>query len=277
MNTAPASPLELSNPRSRRWPRWLGLGLLLGLLALAVLGPGLAGHDPRVQDLQQVRAAPSAQHWLGTDHLGRDQLARLAAALRLSLGLALATVASAAAVGTALGLWAAWRGGWVDRLTVALANGVVALPGLLLVLLVAAAWPGSFTALYAGLAVALWVEYFRVVRALAVGLLASPQVEASRLLGFGWAYVLRRHLAPPLWPLLATLACFGSANAVLAMAALGFVGVGLQPPTAELGVMLVELLPTYQEAPWLLAAPASALCALLLGLVLLAGDRGTAP
>lgn len=246
--------------------------LLALLAALAMLGP-LAGQDPRVQDLERVREWPSAAHWLGTDHLGRDQFTRLAAALRLSLGLAMAAVAAAAVAGSALGLLAAWRGGWTERLLALFADAVMALPGLLLVLLMAAVAPGAFAPLYAGLALALWVEYFRVVRAASRSLLAGEPVQAARLLGFGPGYVVRRHLWPELAPLLATLAAFGTAGTVLALAALGFVGVGLQPPATELGLMLIELLPYWREAPWLLAPPVAALLALTTALMLLADRR----
>lgn len=267
-------PLPLALPhRPPALRRRTGLALI-GLLALlALFGPVLAGHDYRNQDLMQVLAAPDAAHLLGTDHLGRDMLARLAAAMRLSLGLALVSVLSAALPGTALGLLAAWRGGWSERVLVSLADAVLALPGLLLVLLFAAFAPGEFWPLYVGLSLALWVEYFRVVRAMSASLLAGPQVEASRLLGFGPLYIVRRHLLPELLPVIGTLMSFGAAAAVLALAALGFVGVGLRPPTPELGVMMTELLPYYAEAPWLIAAPIGVLFIFLLALVLLAGDK----
>lgn len=253
----------------------VALGLLALLALLAVLGP-LAGGDPRVQDLGRVREAPSPDHWLGTDALGRDQFTRLVVALRLSLGLALGSVLVAATAGTALGLLAAWRGGWVERVTQALADAVLALPGLLLVLLVAAIVPGAFWPLYAGIALALWVEFYRVVRAMAAQVLAGEPVQAARLLGLGPVHLLRRHLAPALAPVLGTLAALGAASAVLAMAALGFVGVGLQPPAAELGVMLIELLPLWREAPWLLLPPVVVLLVLTASLMLLA-DRTPRP
>ena len=254
----------------------LGLGMIVALALLAALGPLLSPHDPRVQDLRHVLAAPDARHWLGTDHLGRDQFTRLAHALRLSLGLAAACTALAALLGGALGLLAAWRGGSVERALVALADAVMALPGLLLVLLVAAWAPGELAPLYGGLVLVLWVDHFRMVRATAAPVLHGAPVEAARLLGLGPVHVLRRHLWPELAPLLGTLVAFGAATAVLSMAALGFVGVGLRPPTAELGLMLIELLPAYQEAPWLLAAPVAALMAFVAALVLLAPERGPA-
>lgn len=264
--------LATARPR-RRLARSAGALLLLAIAAFALLGPLLIGIDPARQTLARFLEAPSLAHPLGLDHLGRSMLARLADASRLSLSMALLSVLSAALPGTALGLLAAWRGGWIERALTALADAILALPGLLLVLLLAAFAPGQFWPLYVGIALALWVEYFRVVRAAATILLASPQVEASRLLGFGAGYIVRRHLLPELLPRILTLMRFGYAGAVLAMAALGFIGVGLQPPTAELGVMMIELLPYYSEAPWLIGAPILILFATLLGMILLGSGK----
>lgn len=270
-----ALPVRSAAEASRRSGRWLGIAALLLLIVMAALAPALSGFDAISQDLSRVREAPSAAHWLGTDHLGRDQLARLGIALRISLGGAVISVATAATLGCCLGLWAAWRGGWAERLGVLLADAAMALPGLLLVLLLAALAPGAYSLLYLGLALTLWVEYFRVVRAMSRTVLASPAVEAARLLGFGPLYIVRRYLKPELLPVVGTLMCFGVSAAVLAVAALGFVGVGLQPPQAELGVMLIELMPYYEEAPWLVGTPVACLVMLLTALVLLAGDVGS--
>lgn len=103
-------------------------------------------------------------------------------------------------------------------------------------------------------------------------MLAGDAVQASRLLGFGPGYVLRRHLLPALAPVLGTLLAFSAAQAVLALAALGFIGVGLQPPTPELGLMMIEFLPHYEEAPWLIAAPVALLMLLVLGMMLLVSE-----
>lgn len=246
-----------------------GIALLAVIGAFALFGPGLIGIDPASQQLDRYLEAPSLAQPLGFDQLGRSMLARLAHGTRLSLSLAFISVLSAAVPGTLVGLLAAWRGGWLERTLAALADAVLALPGLLLVLLLAAFTPGGFWPLYVGISLALWVEYFRVVRAASRILLASPHVEASRLLGFGPLYIARRHLLPELLPRLFTLMRFGFAGAVLAMSALGFVGVGLQPPTPELGVMMIELLPYYGEAPWLVGAPVLVLFLTLLGLLLL--------
>lgn len=267
-------PLEPGVPQHAA--RRFAIALLLAIAAFAVLTPWLGSGDPARQQLERFLEAPSLAHPLGLDHLGRDMLVRLAHGARLSLSLALVSVISAAVPGTILGMLAAWYGGWFERLLSAFADAVLALPGLLLVLLLAAFAPGGFWPLYVGISLALWVEYFRVARAAGRILLASPQVEASRMLGFGAGYIVRRQLLPELLPRLFTLMRFGFAGAVLAMSALGFVGVGLQPPTPELGVMMIELLPYYSEAPWLIGAPVLLLFLTLLGLLLLSSDRGQA-
>ena len=235
-------------------PAWL----LLGMAALAVLSLWWA-QDPHVQNLSDTLRKPGSLHWLGTDHLGRDQFARLGEALRVSLGLALASSLLAVLLGAGLGLLAAWRGGWAERACSLSADAVAAIPALLWVLLIAALAPGQKWALYSGLVLTAWVEFYRTVRPVARGALLGEQVQASRLLGFKAGYVLRWHVWPPLASSLLKLWSYAVASAVLAVAALGFVGIGLRPPTAELGLMMTEALPYFEEAPWLLAAPVVAL------------------
>ena len=254
--------------------RWLGLTLVGVVIAFAILGPLLVTADPARQALTRTLLPPSSEYWLGTDHLGRSVLARLAHAARLSMMLAALSILAAAGLGITTGLVAAWAGGWTERVLASIADSVLALPGLLLVLLLAAMAPGQPHALFLGLSLAAWVEWFRLTRASAAALLASPRVEAARLLGFGWGHTLRRHVLPELAPLLGTLAALGIGNAVLAVGALGFVGIGLRPPTAEWGLMMTEMLPYHAEAPVALLAPAACLFLLVLGTQLLAGRSG---
>lgn len=279
--TAPVEPLALPAPlrapARRPARRHLGLLLIGAVLLFALLGPWLIGIDPARQVLADSLQPPGAQHWLGTDVLGRSVLARLAHAAQLSLGLALLAALTAAVPGVLLGVAASWHGGGVERALVMLADAVMSVPGLLLVVLFAALAPGQHWALYLGLSLSLWVEYFRLSRAVARPVLAGDAVQASRLLGFGGVYLLRRHLLPALAPVLATLLAFSTAQSVLSLAALGVVGVGLQPPTPELGLMMIEFLPHYEEAPWLIAAPVVLLMVLVLGMMLLAGEREVQP
>jgi peptide/nickel transport system permease protein len=252
--------------------QWAGLAMI-ALIGLFGLVAPLIGGSPLVQDLDHVMTRPCAASPLGTDHLGRSMLARLGHAARLSLLLAALSVLTAAIPGAILGVAAAWRARWTDTMLSTIADCVLALPGLLFIVLLTAFAPGKFWPFYVGLSVALWVEYFRVVRAASQTLLRSSQVEASRMLGFGPIYIVRRHLLPELISLLRTLMTFGAATSVLSLAALGLVGVGLRPPTPELGTMMIELLPHYQEAPWLIAEPILVLLLAVTGLALVAGER----
>ena len=110
-------------------------------------------------------------------------------------------------------------------------------------------------------------------RALSRTVLASPAVSASQLLGFGPVYIVRRHLWPQLAPVLLTIAAFGAASTIMAIAALGFVSIGVRPPTAELGLMITELLPYYAEAPYVIALPIIAIFLTVLSLMLITGGR----
>ena len=258
-----------------QWPvaRGIGAALVLIVALVAVFGARVVPGDPLAQSLMKALAGPDSSAPLGYDHLGRSVYHRLVEALRLSPVIALAAVATAGAAGLVLGTAAAAMGGWVERVLVMLADALLALPGLLLVLIVLAMVPGTALGFWAGLSLVLWVEFFRLTRAATREVLASPAVEASRLLGFGPVYLFRVHLWPEIAPMMLTAAAFGTATAIMAIAALGFVHVGMRAPTPELGLMMVELLPYWREAPLALVSPVIATFALLLGLTLLAGSR----
>lgn len=250
-----------------------GAAILLALLIFAFVLPLFWPQDPVRQQLMLALQWPEWQAPFGYDHLGRSLFARLTSAIRLSLGLALVSVLSAMIPGILLGVLAAWRGGIVDRGIGLLSDTFLALPGLLLVLLLTALVPDSALMLYVGISLLLWVEYFRLSRAIARPILNSPAVQASRLLGFGPLTIFRRHLWPEMAPMVLTVGAFGAASAIMAIAALGFVSVGVRPPTPELGLMMTEMLPYYDEAPYALLQPVAVVFLLVLSLLLLAGKE----
>ena len=273
MSAAPSTVVPVAVRRQRpgvRLPRRASqraaLAVLAAVVAFAVLGP-LVWSAPAAQDLSRFLEPPGLAEPLGRDHLGRSVVARLASATRLSLALAVLCVLTAALAGTVAGVLAAWRGGWVDAGLRGLSEVLVALPALLVVLMFSAVASGGLWTLYAGIALAQWVEYFRVVRARSGVVLGGPAVEAAGLLRLGPAHLWRRHLWPELAPVLLTLATFGIGTSVLVLSTLGFVGVGLQPPRAELGLMITEAFPYWSEAPWMSLAPVLVLTAVLVGLL----------
>lgn len=263
---APPAATALRFPPSRL----AGAGLLAALAAFAILGPWLITADPAEQNFSASLAPIGGEYLLGADHYGRSLLARLAHGARLSFGMAVLTTLTAALPGILLGLLAAWHGGLVERLLEFLANIVLALPGLLLVLLLLAFAPGDFGPLYVGLALTLWVEFYRVTRATTAALLKQPHIEAAKLLGFPPGYILRSYVLPVIAANTVTLAAFAMAAAIIAVSTLSAISVGLQPPTPELGSMIVELLPYYSEAPVHLLLPALLIFLLVLALQLVA-------
>lgn len=265
----------MTAPVPRIGPARLAGALIIGALVLfALLEWVFNPADYATQDLANIFAAPSLSDPLGTDQYGRSMLARMGAAIRLSILLSLMCVLSAATIGILLGVLAGWKKGLADRLISFFFNMVLALPGLVLILLLIALAPGSLLMIYVAISLVLWVEYFRVVRAVTATAVTSPAMQASQMLGFGTWYCFRRHVWPAIVTPVLTLAAFGAAASILALAAIGFVMVGLKPPTAELGFMMVELFPYYSDAPWVLAQPMIAVFLLVLGLNLLAGGEG---
>ncbi len=249
-------------------------GILLALtVSFALFAPLVDAIGPYKQSLSKALSGPEMIAPFGYDHLGRSMFARMAHAIRLSLAIAIAATATAALVGIALGMLASWRGGWLDRLLRLFSDAMLALPALLLVLMMGVIMQSTAVSFWLGIAAVQWIEFFRLSRSMMRSIMGSPAVEAARLLGFGPGHIFRHHLWPEVRPMLLTAAAFGVANAIMAIAALGFVSVGMRAPTPEMGLMMVELLPYWREAPWALAQPVIACFLILLALNAIAGAK----
>jgi peptide/nickel transport system permease protein len=238
---------------------WFGLALMGFVLASALVGPPLLAAGPLHQDLMATSLPPSSAWLFGTDELGRSVLARTIAGARLSLGAALAATAVTAIVGTALGLLSAELGGTGERALLAFTDTIYACPGLLLVLFVTELFDGGIWMVVLGLASTRWPAFARMCHPLARAALKRPDAEASRLLGFGRYYRLRRHAWPTVRATVVSVAALQFAGTLLSIAALGFLGVGLLPPQPEWGAMISEALPYMADQPMMLAGPAIAI------------------
>ena len=250
----------------------IGAVILATLLIFAYASPLLRPHDMALQNLDVILSAPSGEHPFGTDHLGRDMMARLAAAIALSFSLIVGSVGMALVFGLLFGLLAGIFGGILDKFFGFICDCVMALPGLLFILLFASIAPNSFWSLYLGVSLVMWVEFFKMTRAMSLNLRHSGEVQASTLMDMGLWYIIKRHYLPRLAPVMWTLSAFGAGNAVLALATLGFINVGLKPPTAELGLMMTELFPYYYEAPLVFFLPMTVFL-LVLSFQLLSGKQ----
>jgi ABC-type dipeptide/oligopeptide/nickel transport system permease subunit len=259
--------------KTRRAPR--AVAALALVVLFSALGPWLAPQDPNAQDLLRVMEAPGARHWLGADHLGRDVLSRVLAGAPQSLGLAMLCIGLAATLGVALGLLAASGGRLGRSLIMRLADLMLAFPGLLLALVFAGMLGGGVWPMLIGLKLSLWPQYARMTEAVASRLWRENHVEAAKLAGFGRGHILLHHVLPGVLKTIMPLATLGVGSAIMSISALGFLGLGLRPPTPEWGAMIHELLPYLAEGGVQMAAP----CLAIFGTVLvftLAGRALTA-
>lgn len=238
--------------------------LLAGIVALLALGPFLLTHDPVTMDLAHRLQPPSAQHLMGTDELGRDLFARLVHGGRVSLGLAVAVVALGLSLGSLIGLWAALLGGWVEGVLMRIVDVMLALPPLVLALALAAALgPGLVNAMLALVVVSV-PTYVRLARAQGLRLVQLGYLESARLSGASTGYLLRVHLLPNASGPLLVQGTLDVAGVMLAAAALGFIGLGAQPPTPEWGGLIATGQQYAKAAWWYPVVPGAAilLCSL---------------
>ncbi|MGK3993982.1 ABC transporter substrate-binding protein [Sorangium sp. So ce1024] len=254
----------------------VGLAIVALLALFAAAGPAVVGHDPNASDFSLSRDAfgappgPSAAHWLGTDQLFRDVLARLAHGARLSLGVALASTAIAtglgALVGVAAGMASGTRAAALDGALLRIIDVILALPYLLLVtaigVAVGSAGVGTIV-LVLGLTGWTWVA--RVVRIKTLELAQRDFVTSARALGAGTLHIVRRHILPNVGGTLLAVATICAGQMILAEGTLSYLGVGVQPPTATWGRMLHEAVPYLGVKPLLVAAPGFFIVVTVLG------------
>lgn len=235
----------------------VGAALVALAVLTALLGPVLAPYDPTAIDLASRLQGPSAAHWLGTDELGRDLLSRLLHGARISLGIGVSIVALSATLGTLIGAYAGLKGGWVDAVIMRMTDVVLSLPGLVMAMaFTAALGPSLFNATLA-LAFVATPGMIRLARGQALTVRSEAYVEASQLYGAPSHHILLRHIIPNAAPALVVQATLSVGAIILAAAALSFLGLGAQPPTAEWGAMVatgrnyLTIHPLYSIAPGL--------------------------
>lgn len=257
--------------RRRRLPPAVVVGaVILALLALAALAaPLLAPHDPEAVDAARVLGAPDLSHPFGSDSLGRDVLSRVLFGFRVSLAVALSSVGLACLLAVPLGLLAGYRGGWVDALISRPMDMLLVLPALLLaVSLIAILGPGARIAALAIAVIYLPILY-RVMRASAASTSAMAYVEGARARGSSALATALAHVLPNSVGALAVQASVLTGFALQVEAALSFLGLGAQPPTPSLGLMLSDGRDVLTQAPWVEVWPGLAIVVTVLALNLL--------
>jgi peptide/nickel transport system permease protein len=249
----------------------VGGAIVTTLSVIAVIGPFVEHADPLAIDLAHAFARPSFAHWLGCDSLGRDVLARILWGARLSLTVAIAVVTFSMIVGSLIGGSAALAGGRIDSVVTRAVDIVMAFPGFLLAIALAAILGPGLADLMIALTAMGWTGYARLVRGEVLSLREREYIAAARALGGDGQRLLLRHLLPGVAGPLAVRATFGIGGIIVAEAALSFLGLGVPAPAPSWGNMLQAGQPFLLVAPYLTMAPGIAIGLAVLGFNLL-GD-----
>jgi peptide/nickel transport system permease protein len=276
MSTLNPTTAETAAPRARRhlvpsmsWPGLLGLAVLLAWLLAALIGPSLMGQGGADMGAGDVFAGISAQHWLGTDYLGRDMLARVIEGARYTVGVALLATVAASSTGTVLALLAASSAPWLDG---ALSRGIdtlTSIPSKMLALIMVAAFGSSLPMLILTAAIIYVPGAYRIARSLAVNINAMDYVVVARTRGEGRLYIMLQEILPNIVnPMLADLG-LRFVYVVLLLASLSFLGLGVQPPAADWGSLVRENIGALPTGGAAIIAPALAIASLTIAVNLL--------
>jgi len=279
LTETPASPRQAQ--LGRFYASWLefrgnptamiGLGIIAVLLLTALFAPLLATHSPTAQVLVDRLQPPSAEHWLGTDELGRDIYSRIVHGSRITLYIIGIVAVIVGPVGLAVGTIAGYMGGWVDKVLMRITDIFLAFPRLILALaFVAALGPGIENAVIA-IAITVWPPYARMARAETLTIRQADYIAAVRIQGASSARIVGRHVVPMCMSSLIVRLTLDMAGIILTAAGLGFLGLGAQPPLPEWGAMISSGRQYLLEQWWVATMPGLAIFTVSLGFNLL-GD-----
>lgn len=255
-------------------PLTIGLSILGGWILIAVLAPVLAPYDPIYQDAAVRLNPPNWAHPFGTDNFGRDILSRVIWGARIDLQIAAFGVIFAFVIGTIVGSVSGYFGGWIDAVFMRLIDVVLAFPFLVLMMSIIVILGPGLTSFYVAMALVGWVSYARLIRTQFLVLKTADFAVAAVSLGYGHSRVMFRHLLPN--AILASVV-FSMSDAVLVLlngAAISYLGLGVQPPTAEWGIMIAEGQGFITSAWWITTFPGCAIVLLAMGFSMLADGLG---
>ncbi|WP_100407493.1 nickel ABC transporter permease subunit NikC [Bacillus solitudinis] len=210
------------------------------LFFITIFAPWLAPNDPTAVDLAHKLQSPSFDYPLGTDHLGRCTLSRILFGARVSLGFATLIFISSLSIGLIIGLIAGFKGGWVDQLLMRVADGLMAVPNLLLVLGLVGIWGAGLKQVILALIFVQWVYYARIIRGVVLSLKEQNYITAAKISGSSQWTIMKKHIIPNVLPPLAVMGTLEMGWAIMDLSSMSFLGLGVQPPTPEWGAMIHE-------------------------------------
>lgn len=253
-----------------------GTTLVALFVVLALIGPMIVPYGPTEQILADRSQAPGLDHWFGTDRLGRDVFSRIVAGASDIFALAGGGTLLAVLIGTITGLLTTTLGGWWEEITFRLYDTLLAMPALLLALLLLGTLGPSRASVLGVIAVAYTPIVARVVRSVVLSVKTREWVAAARMQGEGLGWIVTREILPSVLPALAVETALRFSYAIFLVASLGFLGVGVQPPAPDWGLMVAEARDYVYLTPWSLAFPAAAISLLVVSVNLAADGLGRA-
>lgn len=257
--------VSVKNGRYAGRLQFIGLAILAILALLVVLGPLLIQHDPSAADFSAKLKPPQADHWFGTDQFGRDVFARVLEGGRRSLGAALLVMVGVVFISVFLGLTAAMAGGIVDQVITRLVDIILALPSLVFALAVVGILGPGFENLVLALVISHWGSGTRLARSFVLAARSRHDVIAAQEAGLSRVQIALDHIVPEVMSKLMVVMTLKLGDFIVSISGLSFLGLGVQPPAAEWGAMLSQARLFFEDAPWLLIAPASAILLTVIG------------
>ncbi len=232
---------------------------VLLLIIVALAAPILAPYDPLEATMRNANLEPSAQHWFGTDKLGRDCFSRILYGASYSLSSVLLLVACVFTVGTTLGVVAGYFGGKTDAVIMRISDMMISFPGMILAIAIAGILGGSLINAIIALTIVTWTKYARLARSMVLKIKKRDFIEAAVINGGRSVHILIKHVLPNVLPLMVITAAADIGAMMMELAGLSFLGFGSQPPAPEWGLMLNEGRQQLQIAPWLMIYPGLAI------------------
>ncbi|MBO8155901.1 MAG: ABC transporter permease [Bacillaceae bacterium] len=243
----------------------IGLLIILTLIFTAIFAPYVATHDPTEQDIFNRYAAPSSDHWLGTDELGRDIYSRIVYGSRISIQIGVIAVGISMVIGVLLGIVAGYFGRWIDNIIMRFIDILMAFPSILLAIALVAVLGPSLTNAMIAVGIVGVPHFARIVRSTVLSIKETEYIEAARASGVRNGEILFRHILPNSMAPIIVQATLSIGTAILDAAGLSFLGLGAQPPKPEWGAMLSDGQAALQTAPWVIMFPGLAILIVVLG------------
>jgi peptide/nickel transport system permease protein len=243
----------------RHWTFRTGVVIMAMIVAILAVATWIAPYDPAAQNLVARLSPPSAEHWLGTDHLGRDTFSRLLVGGRFTVTIAIITVILSFAIGTLIGVVAGRIGGLLEEVTMRVVDLLISIPDVVVAIFLVAIFGPGYVTLIASLTVIGWTPFARLARGLTLSINGQGYIRAAEVLGCSRSFIILRHVIPNIIRPIAAVSFLRFGHKLITVGALSFLGLGVQPPAPDWALMLADAQPYFERLPILMIAPGIAI------------------